>query len=182
MQQIYKINKNNKLIKGLGLPAFIHNGNYYVELIKVYEDGIIDCWGECNFKEFKEKVKSGWIVTQLPKEGRVDMFQLFQAGTSQFNTYTEEEDFIKEVKDALLSLQNKPTSKELCQQAFNNYLNNPNQKNRKEVKKTFYAVPKHLRLAILGDMGMGDGPLQSIINGKCSDKKSIDSLKEYFSI
>jgi hypothetical protein len=182
MQQIYKTNENNKFIKGLGFPAFIHNGDYYVELIKVYEDGIIDCWGECSFEEFEEKVKNGQIVTQLPKEGRVDMFQLFQADASQFDTYTEEEDFIKEVKDALLFLQNKPTTKELCQQAFKNYLNNPNQENKEEVEKTFYAVPKHLRLAILGDMGMGDKPIQSIINGKCSDKKSIDSLKEYFSI
>lgn len=182
MQQIYRIDENNELIKGFGLPAFIHNGDYYVELIKVYEDGIIDCWGKCNFEEFEQKVKSGLIVTQLPKEGRVDMFQLFQADASQFDAYIEEEDFIKEVKDALLSLQNKLTSKELCLQAFKNYLNNPSENNRVEVEKTFYAVPTHLRLAILGDMGMGDGPLQSIINGKCSDKKSIDSLKEYFSI
>ncbi len=182
MHQIYKIDNNGQFIKGIGLPAFIHNGDYYVELIKVYEDGIIDCWGKCNFEEFEQKVKSGWIVTQLPKEGSVDMFQLFQADASQFDTYIEEEDFIKEVKDALLSLQNKPTSKELCLQAFKNYLNSPSEDNREEVEKSFYAVPKHLRLTVLGDMGMGDGPLQSIINGECSDKKSIDSLKEYFSI
>jgi hypothetical protein len=182
MQQIYKLDDEGRFIRGIGLPAFIHNGDYYLELIKVYEDGTIDCWGECSFDAFEEKVKDGWIVTQLPKDGKVDMFQLFQASANSFDTPIEEKEFVKEVRDALLSLQNKPTSKEQCHEAFKVYLNNPNETNRKKVQQSFYQVPKHLRVAILGDMGMGDGPLKAIIKGELSDEKSILSLKKYFTI
>ena len=52
-------------------------------------------------------------------------------------------------------------------------------KTNRQVKRYVW---KHLKVTILGDMGMGDGPLRSIIKGECFDEKSVNSLKEYFSI
>ncbi len=180
MEQVYKIDSKGKVVLGAGFPAFIHNGDYYVVHIKVYEDGMVDCWGQCSFEEFEQKVKSGWIVTRLPKEGRVDMFELFQANARHLDTYIEEEEFIKELKDALLELQDKATSQEICLQEFANYLHNPNESNRKRLEKSYEAVPKHLRLAILGEMEMGDGPIKYIIAGNAYDEQTIESLKSHF--
>lgn len=182
MHYIYKIDNNGEYIKGIGLHAFIHNGDYYLELIKIYEDGTIDCWGTCSFEEFELKVKDGWIVTQLSEKGRVNMFQLFQVDTSAVATYIEEAEFVKEVKDTLLFLQNKQTSTEQCLQAFEHYLSNPNPINQEKVKQSFYAVPKHLRVSILGNMSMGDGPLKAIIAGNLYDEEAVNYLKEYFQL
>lgn len=182
MHYIYKIDNNGKYIKGIGLHAFIHNVDYYLDLIKIYADGTIDCWGTCSFEEFELKIKNGWIVTQLPEKGRVDMFQLFQVDTSAFDTYIEEAEFVKEVKDTLLFLQNKRTSTEQCLLAFENYLSNPNTINQEKVKQSFYAVPKHLRISILGNMSMGDGPLKAIIAGNLYDEEAVNYLKEYFQL
>jgi hypothetical protein len=43
------------------LHAFIHNGDrYYIAAIKVYQDGMIDCWGLLDFAGFRQKVAEGW--------------------------------------------------------------------------------------------------------------------------
>lgn len=59
---------NAVTIPGLFLQAFIKNGDhYFVTEIKVYKDGMIDCWGMVDFDGFKEKVKQGWVKTNLPE-------------------------------------------------------------------------------------------------------------------
>ena len=180
MEQIYKIGKNGVFIRGIGLPAFIHNGDYYVVLIKIYEDGTIECWRECNFKEFLVEIKNGWVVTQLPKDAKIDMFQLFYADTNSLKTFIKEREFIKHVKDIMRELQNRPTSKERCIKAFLNYLEIPDERHRQILQNRYIAVAKHLRDAILGDMGGGDGAIKEIILGNMTDKNLI-SVKKYYS-
>ena len=67
VEQIYRETEAGSIIKGIGLPAFINNGGYHQVLIGVYEDGLIHCWGLVTLQEFKEHVRSGWVVTQVPK-------------------------------------------------------------------------------------------------------------------
>jgi hypothetical protein len=43
MLQIYRDGAQGKIIRSIGLPAFIHNNNYYQTIIGVFEDGTIDC-------------------------------------------------------------------------------------------------------------------------------------------
>ncbi len=55
-----------RTLNGVSFPAIIHNGTYFLADIGVYEDGIVDCWGSVDLKQFKKKVSSGWVKTSLP--------------------------------------------------------------------------------------------------------------------
>jgi hypothetical protein len=64
----YRITEDGTRIDGVFAMAFIHNGDYHLTHISIYEDGMIDCWGLVDFAKFKKKVRSGWVVTQPPKK------------------------------------------------------------------------------------------------------------------
>src|SRR5262249_57840069 len=51
--------QDGKRIDGVFFMAFIHNGNYHLRHISVYQDGMIDCWGLVDFEGFRKKVRSG---------------------------------------------------------------------------------------------------------------------------
>jgi hypothetical protein len=65
--------QDEKRIDGIFFVAFIHNWNYHLTHINVHEDGMIDCWGLVDFEEFKEKVRSGWVVTQPPEAAEISV-------------------------------------------------------------------------------------------------------------
>lgn len=61
-------------IPGTFLQAFIKNGkHHFVVEIKIYKDGVIDCWEKVDFDGFKACVRRGWVKTQLPDGARVSM-------------------------------------------------------------------------------------------------------------
>ena len=95
VEQIYRETEAGSIIKGIGLPAFINNGGYHQVLIGVYEDGLIDCWGLVTLQEFKEHVRSGWVVTQVPKGAPVSFHPLF-SGKCDFECYVKVEELVKE--------------------------------------------------------------------------------------
>src|SRR5690349_4192849 len=64
------------LIPGTLLEAFIHNGDYHLTPIKVYQDGMIDCWELVDFETFRQKVAQGWVVTRVPAGARVRIHDL----------------------------------------------------------------------------------------------------------
>jgi hypothetical protein len=179
MLNIYRFDENDNLIKGIGLPAFIHNGSYHQITIEVYEDGIIDCWDLVTLDGFKAKVAEGWVVTQVPKGEEISCHHLFY-GTSQLKCYIEIDDFVKEVEDTLNRLQGKETSTEKCLQAFSRFLNEPNDINRKKLKSTYLAVPSHLRRYMLGDMDLKDAPIRICIENDKLKPETIADYKEWY--
>jgi hypothetical protein len=62
-----------KRIDGVFFLAFIHNGDYHLSPISIYQDGMIDCSELVDFEGFKEKVRSGWVVTRPPRWARVSV-------------------------------------------------------------------------------------------------------------
>lgn len=62
--------------KGFSFPGIIHNGNYFLTEISVYEDGLVDCWGMVDLKLFKKHVKSGWVKPAIPDGAELNIHHL----------------------------------------------------------------------------------------------------------
>jgi hypothetical protein len=179
MLNVYRLDEDDNLIKGIGLPAFIHNGNYYQTTIKVYEDGMIDCWGLVTLDGFKDKVSEGRVVTQVPKGGEISCHHLFD-GTSQLEFHVEIDDFVREVEDAINKLQAKETKTDKCLQAFYRFLEEPNEINRTKLKESYLAVSNHLRCYMLGDMNSQDRPIRHCIENEKIKPDTIAKYKEWY--
>ncbi|MCK5727422.1 MAG: hypothetical protein KAH22_11440 [Thiotrichaceae bacterium] len=179
MEKIYRLGKNKEIIKGIGLPAFIHNSDYHQVLIKIYEDGLIDCWELVDFEGFKKKVESGWVVTQLPEGSEVSCTHLYY-GLHNFDTYIEVTEFLKEVKDTIKSLQGDRTSHDDCIEAFEQYLTDPSDSNRVNLEKKYNAVPKHLQMYLLRDQDAKDYPIRHCIESLPLELEEINKYKDYY--
>jgi len=129
MLQVYRQDNEGKIIRGVGLPAFIHNGDYFQTIIQVFEDGMIECWGLVSFEEFKRKVTQGWIVTQVPKGARISCHHLYY-GSCTLEFYIDLDDFVKEVENTINVLQGKETVEQTCIEAFARFLIEPIEENR----------------------------------------------------
>ncbi|MEK8021290.1 MAG: hypothetical protein VSS75_030825 [Candidatus Parabeggiatoa sp.] len=180
MERIYRELENGEIVKGIGLPAFIHNMSYHCVLINIYQDGVIDCWEEVDFEGFVEKVKCGWIVTQLPKGGEISLHHSFDGKTDQLETYVKEEEFVKEVKDTLDELNGKPTSSDRCYKAFIAYLSEPTERAKKLLEKEYRSIPEHLKRYVLHDMDFKDGPIRYILSNEIQDEKRFNYWRERY--
>jgi hypothetical protein len=174
MEKIYRELEDGKIVKGIGLPAFIHNMQYHLVTIKVYEDGLIDCWENVDFEGFVEKVRSGWIVTKVPKGERISRFHSFVGNSDGIETYIEELEFVKEVRDVLDQLQGQKTSSDRCKEAFRKYLDKQNDVNLQNLKNEYSSIPEHLKRYVLGDMDSKDGPIRYVLDGKPLDQERLE--------
>lgn len=179
MIQIYRNGRNGEIIRGIGLPAFIHNDSYHETIIGVFEDGTIDCWGLVDFEEFINKVTEGWVVTQVPKGARISCHHLYY-GNSTLECYIEIDEFVKEVEDTIKRLQGKQTVAQTCTQAFAKFLNLPNEKNQSSLREAYNAIPKHCRKYVLGDMDCKDYPIKLCIENKEISLEIIEEFKEKY--
>lgn len=146
--------------------AFIHNGPYFLTYISIYQDEIIDCWDLVDFEQFKEKVRSGWVVTQPPEGATVSVCFLanFKAVEAQF--WISPEELIKEVADEIESLNGRPSSKDKCLDAWKRYQTDPTDLNRSLLKEACEAMPEQNRRYVLGDMDVKDVPIRMVLYGE----------------
>lgn len=177
MLQIYRNGENGEIIRGKGLSAFIHNGHYYETIIGVFEDGTIDCWELVNFEEFKTKVAEGWVVTQVPKGARISCHHLYY-GNSTLEFYIEIDEFVKEVEDTIDLLQGKQTVAESCIQAFAIFIRLPTKKNKSSLREAYNAIPKHLRIYVLGDMDCKDSAIRMCIENRDISQEILERFKK----
>tara|TARA_R110002072_G_scaffold245541_1_gene404807 strand:- start:50 stop:604 length:555 start_codon:yes stop_codon:yes gene_type:complete len=182
MEKIYRETKDGKIIKGIGLPAFIHNMQYHLVTIKVYEDGVIDCWEKVDFEGFIDKVNSGRVVTKIPKGEDISRFHSFFGKSDGLNTYIDEREFIKEVKDTLDQLQGRTSSSERCRDAFIKYLQFPSVDNANKLKEEYTSTPEHLRRYVLGDMDSKDGPIKYVLEGKEVNDECLNRWRERYNV
>ncbi|HEY0738181.1 MAG TPA: hypothetical protein VGD69_24905 [Herpetosiphonaceae bacterium] len=179
MLDIYRKTQDGQIIFGKGLPAFIHNGNYHQVTIKIYADGLIDCWQLVDIVGFKQKVREGWVVTQVPAGKRISCHHLFY-GSATLKCYVEIDEFVKEVEDTLRDLQGQPTSSELCEKAFEAYLRQPTSDHQALLRDAYERVPKHLRVYVLHDMDAKDGPIKRIISAHPLDAAVLASYRQWY--
>ena len=151
-------------VQGTYLQAFIKNGqHFFVTEIKIYQDGMIDCWGLVDFDGFKEKLRTGWVRTKLPDGARVSMMvSALNFTATNVAGGVEEDDFLKQVADEIQYLNNEPTSADICREALNRYKQSPVQSNREQLRAAYEAVPKHMQ-PYLGDMDTKDWEYKQIL-------------------
>lgn len=65
-----------QIIDGVSIPAIIHNLQYHFVDLDVYEDGRVECWDFEDFDHFKKKVKSGWVVLNIPEGQQISIHGL----------------------------------------------------------------------------------------------------------
>lgn len=157
---------NGVTIPGTFIHAFVHNGAYFATEIKIYKDGMIDCWGLVDMEGFKKKVNQGWVVTQLPEGARVCVADTyFTVADVKQVPPIEESEFIKEVEDEIRELNGQLTSGRLCFQALEAYKREPSEATKETLHKMYEAVPKHKR-KFLGSMDDMDSEYRMILGIK----------------
>lgn len=146
------------------LRAFINNGGtYFLTEIKIYRDGMIDCWDLVDLSGFKQKVSEGWVVTTLPPDACVSISFLTVFTVKKLLASIHEDEFIKEVADEIERLNGRQTTRDKCLLAYQHYQNEPTEESRRALREAYEAVPEHHRRSILGDMDLKDGPIRRII-------------------
>jgi hypothetical protein len=156
----------DKEVVGTYLTAFIHNGDYFLTEIKVYADGKVDCWELVDLETFKEKVRSGWVVTRLPEGARVSISDVVSLVAREVHSFIEPEEFIKEVAEEIERLNERPTAQDRCRAAYEAFQKEQTEAAREQLKQEYEAIPEHLRQYVLGDMDAKDFPIRMIIYGE----------------
>lgn len=151
-------------IEGSWRHIFIKNGNtYFLSALKVYADGIIDCWDLVNFTTFQQKVASGWVATDLPQGAQASAFHLgMWRFDKPFSALTPQQ-LIAEVADEIEHLAGRTTSSERCLATLDRYLDEMSEAHLAALRHAYFAVPEHLRIYLLGDMDTRDMPLRTLL-------------------
>ena len=150
-------------IEGTWRPIFINNGGTYclTDLI-IYADGVVDCWGLVSFSTFVEKVRSGWVATQINEGAPASAHHLASWKFAEPRVLGADM-LIGEVADEIERLNRRPTSSQRCLQAVDQFLDDPNDENRARLAAAYAAVPPHLRMYLLGDQDNKDTPLRILL-------------------
>jgi hypothetical protein len=153
-------------VSGTYLHAFIRNGDYFLTEIKIYADGKVDCWELVDFEAFKQKVRSGWVVTQLPEHARVSISGVASFVAREVRSFIEPEEFIKEVAEEIEELNGRPTAGNRCRAAYKAFQTEQTEAARQRLRQAYEAVPEHLRGSVLRDIDTKDFPIRMIIYGE----------------
>lgn len=156
--------QDGRRIEGVFKLAFIHNFEYHLTPINIYQDGLIDCWGLVDLAGFAEKVRSGWVVTQPPPGAQISVSFLAAFKAVEASYWIEPEELIKEVADTIEELNGRPTTSSRCVDAWNAYQQSPTPGNKAILKAAYEAIPKHNRRYVLSDMDYKDGPIRQVLN------------------
>ena len=89
---------------GKAIPAFIHNGSYFLSTVDVYADGAINCWGFVDLPLFRGKLAEGWVVPGAKVGGTLSIHNLGQATVAAAQWDLTPSDIENEVVTALREL------------------------------------------------------------------------------
>jgi hypothetical protein len=170
LNRTYRL-KENTVIDGVFAMAFIRDGDYHLTPIKIYQDGMIDCWELVTFEEFKAKVRAGEIVTHPPDGAQINVpcCGRFKAVNGAY--WVEAEEFIKEVADEIEELNGRSSTADCCYEAYNAYLADATEENLQHLRECYESVPEHSRVFILGDMDASDSAIRAVLYGEEARKE-----------
>src|SRR3982074_1551293 len=133
-------------IEGTWRPVFIYNvGTYHLADLIIYADGIIDCWGPVPFETFVDKVRTGWVATQIKEGAPGSALHLASWKFAEPVTLSAEM-LIGEVADEIEQLNGRPTSSERCMQAVERFVADQSEENRARLAEAYAAIPAHVRM------------------------------------
>lgn len=151
-------------VEGTWRPIFIHNGGtYYLTDLKIYADGMVDCWELVNLDGFRQKVASGWVAVEVPHGATISAHDLINATVTEPRNAVTGDDLIGEVSDEIDRLAGRPASSERCRTALDAFLDAPDEGRRDALRAAYFAIPAHRRMYVLGDMDAKDGPIRTLI-------------------
>jgi hypothetical protein len=96
--------KRTKTLEGTVIPGVIHNGHYFYVNIEIYEDGMINCWELVDLNGLREKIRQGWLVTDLPKGADLSIHGLGQFTIESAFWNYREKSYYKHIKNVVKSL------------------------------------------------------------------------------
>ncbi|MFI8102139.1 NADAR family protein [Streptomyces sp. NPDC086023] len=153
-------------IPGTWRHAFICNGGqYFLTDLFIYADGLIDCWGLVTVEEFEEKLRTGWVATNLPEGGEASAHELAHWKFGEPESWLTPELLLAEVRDTIDQLNGRPDSTDRCLAAVDAFLADRTEENRAAARAAFLAVPESQRRFALGDMDSKDWPLRVLVAG-----------------
>lgn len=163
LNRTYRI-VDGERIEGSWRHIFIKNGGtYFLTDLKVYADGMIDCWGLVDFATFQQKVASGWVATTLPRGAVASAHHLATWHFDQPWSALTPQQLMAEVADEIEHLAGRPTSENRCIAALDRYLDDQSAENLAALRDAYLAVPEHLRIYLLGDQDAKDMPLRTLL-------------------
>ncbi|CAA6696726.1 MULTISPECIES: hypothetical protein [unclassified Lentimonas] len=158
--------EDSKQIEGKALNMLIHNMTYHYTEVKVYEDGMVDCWGLVDLDGFKNKIKEGWIVTEIPEGGELSLPNVGILKVKESIHSFPTDDLVTLVEDTIAKLNGTYIEKsKICLEAYQAYLSEPTQENKEALRIAYEAVPRYER-AYLGDQDVKDIPIRMAIYGE----------------
>lgn len=158
-------------IEGTWRHIFIRNGDsYFLTDLLIYADGMIDCWGLVNLDEFADKVRSGWVATDLVEGARASAHHLAVWRFTDPQMWVNGKALIGEVADEIDRLNDRPDSTERCLTAARAYRTDRTEDNRAALRAAYEAIPEHLRVYAVGDMDLKDKPLLALFSDDESDR------------
>ena len=153
---------DDRRIEGTWRHVFIKNGGtFYLTNLKIYADGMIDCWGLVDLRGFREKLRTGWVATAIPNGGRAAGHDLADWTFSNVKYCVDPDDLYTEVADEIARLAGRPTTSQLCVDAAERYCSTHGERDRTALMDAYLAVPEHHRRAVLGDMDAKDWPIRA---------------------
>ena len=148
-------------IEGTTRPVFIRNGGtYFLTELRVFADGVIDCWDFVDLNGLREKLRAGWVATSLEPGARASAHHLASWRFSEPQMWVTAEQLLAEVADDIDTLNGRPDSTRRCQLALERYLKSRSEQDRIALREAYEAIPQHMRLYVLGDMDRKDWPLR----------------------
>lgn len=152
-------------VPGTWRHAFIHNMDYHLTDLFIYADGLIDCWGLVTLAEFEEKLRSGWVATELAEGEIASAHDLAQWKFSEPRTWLTPETLLAEIRDTIDQLNGRPDSTDRCLDAVDTFLADRTEDKRAAARAAYFAIPETQRHYALGDMDHKDWPLQVLVAG-----------------
>ncbi|MEU6552481.1 NADAR family protein [Streptomyces sp. NPDC046915] len=156
---------DGKRVPGTWRHVFIHNFDYHLTDLFIYADGLVDCWGLVTLEEFEEKLRTGWVATELPEGARASGHELAAWRFGEPQTWLTSELLLAEIRDTIEQLNGRPDSTERCLAAVDAFLADRTEERRAAARAAYLAVPETQRHYALGDMDRKDRPLQVLVAG-----------------
>ncbi|MFE2151310.1 NADAR family protein [Streptomyces lavendulae] len=153
-------------VPGTWRHAFICNGgSYFLTDLFIYADGLVDCWELVTLDEFEQKLRCGWVATDLPDGARVSAHHLASWTFGEPSTWLTPDLLLAEVRDTVDELNGRPDSTDRCLAAVDVFMADRTEDNRAAARTAYLAIPETVRLYALGDMDRKDHPLRVLVAG-----------------
>ena len=154
-------------------------GDFYLVRLDIYDNNSIIVNRlkepfEINLNKLEEMISNGNILTEVPLNSKVQIYGLGHFQIIELLYCNDVSQKLLEIKDTLRVLNGEPSSLDICRKEYEEYLQNPSNELKEQLKTAYENIPEHER-RFVGDMDMKDIPIRMIIYGE----KEIENWSHY---